>query len=248
MLHEPAGRGGSDHLHRQLHEGDRVTVSWPRNKFRFRSATKYRFIAAGIGITPLMPMLRAAADSEAEWELLYLGRSYSSMAFLHELEMYGDRVRIHPSDENGRVDLHEYLAETTADTLLYCCGPATVIDAVEQASAHWPEGSLHVEHFSPRRSTYSDDDSAFDVEFVNSATTLTVPPHRTILEVAREAGISRLSSCEEGVCGTCETRILTGVVDHRDSVLTDAEQQTDETMMVCVSRAQGGCPRLKLDA
>lgn len=248
VLREADGRGGSEHVHDRVHEGDTVTVSWPRNKFRFREAPQYRFIAAGIGITPVLPMVRAAEAAGADWHLFYLGRHRDSMAFTEELAAYGDRVTVHVSDEIGRADLVEHLTPAESGTLIYCCGPEPVVDAVEKASAHWPTGTLHVERFAPRQVIHTEEDTDFEVEFAASQTTLTVPARQTILEVARDAGITKLSSCEEGVCGTCETRILSGQADHRDSVLTQGEKESDETMMVCVSRAQRGSPRLVVDA
>ncbi|MCK6211800.1 cytochrome P450/oxidoreductase [Georgenia sp. EYE_87] len=247
VLREPASRGGSIFLHDDVRAGSTVTVSWPRNNFRFRDSPRYVFVAGGIGITPILPMIEAAEAQGAEWTLLYGGRTRSSMAFLDELAAYGEKVQVRPQDEHGLLDLGGLLGEVAPDTLIYCCGPEPLLQAVEAASAHWPIGSLHTERFAPRTVARSEPDTEFEVEFAESGVTAMVPPGRSILEVAEEAGISALSSCQEGTCGTCETRIVTGRADHRDSILTPAEQDANATMMICVSRAEKGCPRLVLE-
>lgn len=247
VLHAVAGRGGSAAVHRSLHDGDTVTVSWPRNNFRFAASQKYLFIAGGIGITPILAMIREAERAGADWELMYGGRTRSSMAFLDELAAYGSRVTLVPQDSSGLMDLPGLLAPVREDTLIYCCGPEPVLRAVEASSAHWPRGSLRVERFAAKEIELTEPDSAFAVEFAASAVTVEVGSGESILDAAERSGLPVISSCKTGTCGTCETRIVSGRAEHRDSILTPDEQSANETLMICVSRAERGCPKLVLD-
>lgn len=238
VLRETSGRGGSQFVHDELSDGDRVRIRGPRNHFGLVDAPRYLFIAGGIGITPIVPMIAAADEKGADWELLYGGRTRSSMAFHEDLsQKYGDRVTVWPNDEMGLLDLHSVLAQPGDDTAVYCCGPEPLMAAVEQLCAAWPAGSLHVERFSPKEGADSGERLEFDVELAQSGMTLTVPADKSILEVVEDAGIPVLSSCQEGTCGTCETPVLGGVPEHRDSLLSPEEQSANETMMICVSRA-----------
>ena len=246
VLREAQGRGGSQHVHEALHEGAEVDVRGPRNHFELVPSPRYLFIAGGIGITPLLPMLAAAEAAGAEWELHYGGRSRRSMAFLEALEeATGTRVTLHPQDEVGLIDLDRLLGTPRPDTRVYCCGPEPLLQAVERHCADWPVGSLHLERFAPKDVGGPVLTGSFEVELATSGLSLTVPPEKSVLQVVEEAGIAVLSSCQEGTCGTCETPVLGGVVDHRDSLLTPAEQAANDTMFICVSRA--ACPRLVLE-
>jgi len=246
VLREPESRGGSAHVHDALVEGAVVEVRGPRNHFPLVPAPRYVFVAGGIGITPILPMIDAADAAGAEWELHYGGRSRRSMAFLQALEeATGQRVTLHPQDEVGLIDLEALLGAPRPGTLVYCCGPEPLLVAVEQRCAGWPEGSLHLERFAPKDVGEPVLTGAFEVELALSGLSLTVPPEKSVLQVVEEAGIDVLSSCTEGTCGTCETTVLSGEVDHRDSLLTPAEQAANDTMFVCVSRAAG--PRLVLE-
>jgi ferredoxin-NADP reductase len=246
VLREPESRGGSAHVHDALVEGTVVEVRGPRNHFPLVPARRYLFVAGGIGITPILPMIDAADAAGAEWELHYGGRSRRSMAFLQSLEeATGQRVTLHPQDEVGLIDLESLLGTPRPGTLVYCCGPEPLLVAVEQRCAAWPEGSLHVERFAPKDVGEPVLTGAFEVELALSGLSLTVPPEKSVLQVVEEAGIDVLSSCTEGTCGTCETTVLSGEVDHRDSLLTPAEQAVNDTMFICVSRA--ACPRLVLE-
>ncbi|WP_106398255.1 cytochrome P450 [Actinocorallia populi] len=248
VLRETGGRGGSQAIHDTFEVGARVRLGWPRNNFRLVPSPRYVFVAGGIGITPILPMIEKAEAEGAEWELHYGGRTRASMAFLDELAQYGDRVRPVPQDEFGHPDLPGVFAEVRTGALVYACGPEPLLRAVEDALAHWPEGTLHTERFAPRKVVREEPDEAFQVEFARSGVQAEVPAGRSILQVAEENGVTALSSCKEGTCGTCETRILAGSADHRDSILTPAEQAADGTMMICVSRAAKGCTRLVLEA
>ncbi|MEV3913776.1 PDR/VanB family oxidoreductase [Streptomyces canus] len=235
VLREPVGRGGSAHVHEQLGQGDKVRVRGPRNHFALRPAPRYRFIAGGIGITPILPMLAAAEAEGAEWTLLYGGRTRESMAFTEELSRYGDRVTVAPQDETGLLDLPSVLDGAPEGTLVYCCGPGPLLDAVEERC---PAGLLHVERFTPKEQPAAEN-TEFEVELAQTGTTVTVAPDVSVLDAVRASGVEVLFSCTEGTCGTCETDVLDGTPDHRDSVLTDEEREAGETMMICVSRCRG---------
>jgi ferredoxin-NADP reductase len=245
VLREPESRGGSRHVHEELHEGEEVDVRGPRNHFPLVPAPRYVFIAGGIGITPILPMIAAADAAGARWELHYGGRSRRSMAFLESLEQVSGHLTLHPQDEVGLIDLDALLRAPQPDTLVYCCGPEPLLVAVEQRCADWPPGTLHLERFAPKDVGEPVLTGAFEVELSLSGRTLTVPPDRSILSVVEEAGVQVLSSCQEGTCGTCETAVLAGEVDHRDSLLTPDEQAANDTMFICVSRA--ACPKLVLE-
>ncbi|MGP3944877.1 PDR/VanB family oxidoreductase [Streptomyces sp. 6N106] len=249
VLRAPAGRGGSARVHDTLTEGSVVRVRGPRNHFALRPAARYLFIAGGIGITPLLPMTAAAEAAGADWRLLYGGRTRASMAFADQLAArYGGKVRLVPQDEEGLLDLTPYLdAPADPGTLVYCCGPEPLLQVVEEACRGWPDGALRTERFQPRTDAAGAEPAvgAFELVLTRSGLTLTVEPGRSVLRTVEEAGVPVLYSCEEGTCGTCETDVVEGEVDHHDSVLTDEERASGETMMICVSRCRGR--RLVLD-
>jgi cytochrome P450/ferredoxin-NADP reductase len=240
ILRDANGGGGSVFVHDRLRAGEVVRVRGPRNNFKLVDAPRYLFIAGGIGITPILPMIAAAQTASADWHLLYGGRRRASMAFLGELARYGDRVTVAPQDETGLLDLDSLLGTPQPDTLVYCCGPEPLLAAVEERCLAWPHSGsrpLHVERFSARPLTAPVRAEAFEVELARSGLTLTIPVGRSILDVVEEAGAGVLSSCAEGTCGTCETAVLDGLPDHRDSVLTDEERRVGNCMMICVSRS-----------
>ncbi len=237
VLRDPAGGGGSRYVHDQLRAGDTVRVRGPRNNFELADSPRYQFIAGGIGITPILPMVAAAQAASAEWQLLYGGRQRASMAFLDELAHYDGHVTVAPQDETGLLDLDSLLGTPQPGTLVYCCGPEPLLAAVEERCHAWPSRSLHVERFSARPLTAPVRAEAFEVELAQSELTLTIPPDRSILDVVEEAGVGVLSSCAEGTCGTCEAAVLSGLPDHRDSVLTEEERRAGDCMMICVSRS-----------
>ncbi|MEA2308478.1 MAG: hypothetical protein QOI65_764 [Thermoleophilaceae bacterium] len=246
VLRDPNSRGGSARVHDDLREGTRVGVRGPRNHFPLVAVPRYQFIAGGIGITPILTMIEAATAAGAEWELLYGGRERESMAFLDELDAHGERVTLWPQDEHGLLELDVALGTPRDDTLVYCCGPEPLLNAVEASCARWPAGSLHLERFSAKAVTESADAvDAFEVVCQRSGLTVEVGADTTILDAVADAGVDVLASCMEGVCGTCECAVLEGTPDHRDSVLTDEEQGAGALMMICVSRARS--ERLVLD-
>jgi ferredoxin len=168
------------------------------------------------------------------------------MAFCPELARYAaDRVQLRPQDQHGLLDLAEYLGDAQAGALIYACGPEPMLNAVAAASGHWPPRTLRVERFTPVEQDAPARSDSFEVVLARSGLTITVEPGRSILETVEAAGVNVLSSCREGTCGTCETDVLDGLPEHRDSLLTEEERVGNETMFICVSRCQGA--QLTLD-
>jgi cytochrome P450/ferredoxin-NADP reductase len=237
ILRDPGGRGSSLFVHDRLREGDAVRIRGPRNNFPLVTSPRYLFIAGGIGITPILPMIRAAEAAGAEWRLVYGGRARASMAFLEELLTYGDRVSVRPQDETGLLDLAGLLGIPEPATTVYCCGPEPLLQAVEQVCTDWPAGSLHVERFVAKPLSEPVLNEPFEVYLAQSGLTITVAPETSILDAVQDAGVPVLSSCAEGTCGTCETTVLEGEPDHRDSVLDPEARKAGNSMMICVSRS-----------
>jgi ferredoxin-NADP reductase len=246
VLREPDGRGGSAYVHDHLTEGATVTIGGPRNNFPLVPAARYLFVAGGIGITPLLPMLVSAEQLGADWLLLYCGQSRGTMAFLDELAPYGEKVTLAVRDEHGRASLADWLpADAPAGRTVYCCGPAALLDEAHRRCAGWPAGRLRTERFVPKAFTAPQRHTAFEVELRRSNVTVTVTPQRSVLGAITEAGVAVLSSCRQGTCGTCATTVLEGRPEHRDSLLDDEERERGERMFVCVSRSR--TDRLVLD-
>lgn len=245
VLRAPDSRGGSIRVH-ELADGATLRIRGPRNHFPLVTAPRYIFVAGGIGVTPILPMIEEAEAAGADWHLYYGGRTRSSMAYLDDLETHGDRVTVVPQDEAGMLDLAGILGTPSPQTLVYCCGPEPLLAAVEERCSGWPQGTLHLERFAAKAVERDEADEPFELVLQASGVTTTVPADKTVFEVMREEGVSVLGSCLEGICGTCETDVIEGEVDHRDSVLDEEEQASNETMMVCVSRCHG--KRLVLDA
>ncbi|ADJ43807.1 phthalate 4,5-dioxygenase reductase subunit [Amycolatopsis mediterranei S699] len=240
-----AGRGGSAYVHNVLEPGMSLRARGPVSHFEFRPEVPALFVAGGIGITPILPMIEAAEASGTPWRLVYAGRTRASMPFAEELvRRHPGKVELRVSAEGARLDPGRLLEVPVAGTVVYCCGPAGLMDDVEAAMRAWPRGSLCIERFAPKTVPVQAD-VAFEVEFALSGEVLSVPPGKSILDVAEDAGVLVLSSCREGTCGTCETAILDGTAEHRDSILSEDEQTANRTMMICVSRSRGG--KLVLD-
>ena len=247
VLYQPDGRGGSAHVHHELRDGSSVAVRGPRNNFQLVDADRYVFIAGGIGITPLLSMIESVQRTGADWSLVYGGRSSANMAYADDLkQVHGDAVTLVPEDVHGRIDLPGILAGVTPGTAVYVCGPEGLLCAVEEMAAERGiAGQIHLERFTPKTLTDGPVLDNFEVEFVRSGITVSVGPDESILEAARAVGVLAPFSCSEGTCGTCETNIVSGEADHRDSVLSAAEQEENSTMMICISRA--ACPKIQLD-
>ena len=247
VLREPGGRGGSQYVHDELAVGDVVGFGGPRNNFPLVPSERYLFIAGGIGITPLLPMIVQAERLGADWELAYCGRSRASMAFADRLAGHGRRVRLLAAagPAAGRLDVGAELARHDATRKVYCCGPPRLLAGVERAARAWPAGTLRTERFVARELGAPARDTPFEVYLLRSGKSVTVPPGVSVLEAVAAAGSRILSSCRQGLCGTCETAVAAGTPDHRDSILGDDERSGGDCMFVCVSRSLSD--RLVLD-
>lgn len=239
------GRGGSVAMHRAIENGTIIGISEPRNFFPLHEGDHSSlFVAGGIGITPIRMMIAALQEKGRPWELHYCARSPEHAAFHDELAGLGSgRVHTYFS-ETPLLDAGALLAGPPEGTHLYCCGPEGLMRAVETAAAHWPADQVHFEWFTAPLHD-REPAQAFEVELKRSGLVLAVPVDKSILQVLRANGIEAASTCEEGVCGSCETRVLAGEPDHRDVLLSPEEKAANKTMMICVSRARGG--RLILD-
>ncbi|MFT8246105.1 PDR/VanB family oxidoreductase [Roseomonas sp. BN140053] len=237
---EAGGRGGSVGLIDGVQAGDTLDVSVPRNLFELdASAPAFIFVAGGIGITPILSMIRyLTAGGDKPWHLYYLTRSPGLTAFLPELSAaeFAEHVTVHhdEGDPAQAFDLWPVFEEPT-EAHIYCCGPRPLMDAVRDMTGHWDETAVHFEDFGSDLVRPRPDDKPFRIRLAASGAELEVPVGTTILEVLRAHGQRAPSSCESGTCGTCRTRYREGEVDHRDLVLTEGERKT--SLMVCVSRA-----------
>jgi cytochrome P450/ferredoxin-NADP reductase len=240
VLRESDSRGGSAWMHGRVKTGDRLHVSAPRNHFRLDEGAKSLiFIAGGIGITPIVAMARRARELGIDYALHYSGRRRAGMAFVDELAaLHGDRLHLHIQEEGGRNDLAALLREPAPGSQVCACGPPRMLNALTACCAHWPQGSLRVEHFSTTAGKLDPArEHAFEVELSDSGLVVPVRADQTVLAALRAANIDVRSDCEEGLCGTCEVAVLAGKVDHRDLVLTAAERAAGTRMMACCSRA-----------
>jgi ferredoxin-NADP reductase len=232
-------------IHRELRPGVLLSIGVPRNNFPLVASPRYLFVAGGIGITPLLPMMREASRTGAQWSLLFCARRPEETPFLAEARALGGDIALHVSAAGTRLDVASRLADVPADTVLYCCGPESLMLAVEAATSHWPEGCVRFEWFTPRGRPADEESGSFQLVCAQSGVTLTISERQSVLDALNQAGVTVASSCEQGICGTCECRIVEGEADHRDSILSSAERAANQTMMVCVSRAK--TPRLVLD-
>ncbi len=246
-----AGRGGSLFIHQALRRGATLAINPPRNGFPLdTSAASYLFLAGGIGITPILAMIRWCEANARPWRLAYAVRSAQRAAFLETLStLDGGSVHLHADDrEAGVFDPTAWLAGAPPGEHVYCCGPTPMMAAVKAAAAHRDPQTVHFEYFAAptdEQAARQASAKAFTIELKRSGLRLDVPADRTILDILEQNGIKVVTSCREGTCRTCETAVCEGGVDHRDYCLTPQEQETGNTMMVCVSRAKG--ERLVLD-
>ncbi|MDQ1129661.1 PDR/VanB family oxidoreductase [Microbacterium sp. SORGH_AS_0888] len=237
VLREPEGGGGSIRIHEGTRAGQLVRVSEPRELFGFSPAARMVFVAGGIGITPILPMIAAAEAAGADWALHYAGREPATMAFGAELEPYGAHVHVYASSAGERMALPAIVADA-AGAVVYACGPGRLLDELERLCGE-AGVELRVERFVNDNVVTMETDHPFEVELSLTGRTVTVAPGESILDKVAEAGASAPSSCRGGTCGTCETFVLEGEPDHRDAVLTAAEREESEVMMICVSRCKG---------
>jgi ferredoxin-NADP reductase len=245
VLRETEGRGGSEYIHSTLQPGDIVEVTAVRNNFTLVDAPSYLFIAAGIGVTPFLPMFETLEQRGEDWRAIYIARSRDALVFADELEIYGDRVEFWPTDERGRMDVAGLVGAAPAGEAVYACGPVALLDAIEEGFPADRMADLHLERFRPRDPEPDRHDAPFEVYLDYSELLLHVPADRSIADVVEEAGVEIETSCREGTCGTCETVVLEGVPEHRDVFLSHAERESNEVMMICCSRSKS--PRLVLD-
>ncbi|MGW0586434.1 PDR/VanB family oxidoreductase [Streptosporangium sp. NPDC002607] len=237
---DPNSRGGSEWIHANVHAGETITVSVPRNNFPLAEDAEHSvLIAGGIGITPMLGMVRRLAALGRDWTLYLAVRARGQAAFLDELARLAggrpDRVRLHVDDENDGafLDIEAVVAAVGDTAHLYCCGPVPMLEAFEKATAGLPPERRHLEYFAGKDDVATE--GGFEVELTRTGITLTIPEGSTILDAVLEAGVDMPYSCGEGVCGSCETRVISGTPDHRDLILTDQEREAGETMMICCS-------------
>lgn len=244
VLLEPDGEGGSRHIHAALFPGALVRVSTPRNLFELSEGSPLVFVAGGIGITPILPMLGWAQENGIDWSLHYAGRSAGSMAFSGELETYTGRAKLYAADVGDRMRAYDIVRDAQG-AVLYACGPNKLLDELQEAADHFGR-DLRVERFVNGNIITVASDQTFSVELSESKLILDVHPGESILEVVSAAGVPVPSSCRGGTCGTCETFVLAGRPDHRDAILNSKEREESEVMMICVSRSAGGSLTLEL--
>lgn len=243
----PNGGGGSIEVHDDLVPGSEILVKGPHNAFAFAApghgstADHVHFVAAGIGITPILPMVRLAHRLGLNWTMTYTGRSRESLPFLEELESLGSRVTVRTDDVDGIPDASELLANITPTTAIYCCGPVPLIGALREHVRAQPEVEFHFERFSAPPVV---DGTDFDIELARTGDVITVPADRSALDVIREYRPDIAYSCQQGFCGTCRVAVQGGRPDHRDTALTPDEREQG-SMLICVSRSRGD--RLVLD-
>ncbi len=238
FMREADGRGGSESLIRDAVEGSEVPVSAPANNFALaKSSAGYLFIAGGIGITPIMAMIRQLTATAGRFKLYYCTRTPAATAFRDELTAPALRgkVKIHHDDGDPANSLDLWPVVEEPHGHLYCCGPRGLMQAVRDMTGHWSPSAVHFEAFTEAAEA-KPDDKQFTVRLARTGETIEVPVGQTILEALRDHGLDVPSSCESGTCGTCRTRLISGEADHRDLVLADFERASN--IMVCVSRAR----------
>ena len=243
-----ASRGGSSYVHGNIRTGAQLKISVPRNNFPLDgNATSFLFIAGGIGITPIMAMVRWCVTNAKPWRLIYAARSRQRAAFYEELCALGrDLVHFHFDDEAGRVfDAAQAIASWTEGECVYCCGPDPLMTAVKDLTADFPNGVVRFEWFTAPQSEDLEEPNSFIVRLERSAVEFEVPEQKSILEVLEENGFEIPFSCREGLCGTCVTNVCSGEPDHRDYVLSDEERASGKMMTICCSRSKS--PLLTLD-
>lgn len=251
VLRDPASRGGSQAVHELVKEGDVLTISAPRNHFGLaHEAKKHLLLAGGIGVTPILCMAERLANTGADFEMHYATRAPERTAFRQRIAgaAYASRVQFHydNGDAAQKLDLPKLLGQPQAGTHLYVCGPKGFMDAVLNTAraAGWPEAQIHYEFFGAEVAK-SDSDASFEIKLASSGRIVMVPKDQSVVQALAAAGVDVMISCEQGVCGTCLTRVLEGVPDHKDSYLTPEEQAANDQFTPCCSRSK--TPQLVLD-
>lgn len=243
VLREPVGRGGSAYMHDRLAVGDCIDTSLPRNAFPLKESAPFSvLLAGGIGITPILSMAHRLSALGRDFVFHYGARSLSRMAFRDELlvSAFADKMRFYLDDgpAEQKLDLAAQLARRPAGAHLYACGPAGFLDVVIAAARNdWPPEAVHREYFANATNVASAGDRPFRVTLAGDGRSFDVAPGRSIVEVLGKHGVEIPVSCEQGICGTCVTRVVSGVPDHRDLVLTDRQRAAGDSMTPCCSRA-----------
>jgi ferredoxin-NADP reductase len=246
VLREDQSRGGSIEVHDDIQVGTELIVRGPKNHFKLEPGALTVFMAGGIGITPLLPMMRSLSKQGKPWVLHYGGKSLAALAYLDALQlMEGNEISIYLKNETRRIPVSDIVSTLSTDDVIYVCGPESMISEVEQVGAY---AGIRVclERFGPAPGEKPEvGGDSFEVELAKSARTLTVPADTRLIDIVRTVVPSVPFSCEEGYCGSCETGVLEGVPDHRDSILSPEEKANNDCMMICVGRSK--TPRLVLD-
>lgn len=241
---EAGSKGGSAYVHDRLRVGDVVEVSEPRNHFGLVAhAGPSLLIAGGIGITPLLPMAKALARDGSPWRLHYAIRDTALVPFARELRQWGDQVQMHCSRAAGRIDMASLVADAEPGTHFYCCGPAGMLDAFAETTRHIEPDRVHMERFGA--ATPPRDANSFEIQLAKRGQRVVVGPDVSTLDALLNAGVNVDYSCRQGICGSCEVRVLDGIPEHLDEILTEAERASNKTMMACCSRSRS--PTLVLD-
>lgn len=246
VLHDRASRGGSRYVHEQLRVGGTIEISSPRNNFALsEQANQSVLVAGGIGITPLWCMLQKLVQEGQSVRLFYCARNRSEAAFVPEIQALCNSNNIpcyfHFDQEQGAAPkLQTLLAGLGKENHYYCCGPTPMLAAFEEACQVLGYEHVHIERFAAIPQVQTSADDAFELRLAKSGQTIHVPADMSILDALLEAGVMIEHSCKEGVCGSCETRILEGEADHRDGVLSKKEREAGQSLMVCVSRCKRG--------
>ena len=242
----PESRGGSSFVHNKLAEGDELEVSEPRALFGIDpSASEHVFIAGGIGITPIMSMVRWCIANDKPWKLLYCVRSRARAAYAWTLAPYGERVKLHADQESATpADLAGWIGSAGPGAHVYCCGPEGLMNAVASVAeqAGIPKAAAHSERFAPPKAKATDEEApagSFSVTLKRSGQIILVKAEQSMLEALEDAGQCIPHSCREGMCRSCELPLLEGEADHRDYVLSDEERAAHTCILPCVSRARG---------
>lgn len=251
---DPGGRGGSMRMHDFVTVGSRLTISAPRNHFPLNEAASHSvFVAGGIGVTPLLAMARRMEALGQKWDFYFCARTPEKAPFLREIDELASlsphgtlHVVFDGVPGAASLDLSEVRGRHGVNADYYCCGPTPLMDAFTATLADLPPERIHIEYFKAPKSDESAAAKAFTVTLARRGKSFVVPPDKTILEVLKENGVPVLSSCREGICGTCETAVIQGEPDHRDHVLSPEERASNRTTMICISRCMGEALTLDL--
>lgn len=257
VLNDRNSRGGSRYVHEQLRVGQVIEISAARNHFRLNESAEHSvLLAGGIGVTPIYAMLKRLLALGRSVELIYCARNRNEAAYVTSIEALAGSssagkaplsIRLHFDDEQGVApDLEQLLAGRSLDTHFYCCGPGPMLDAFQKVCETLGQNRVHLERFAAAREAPQAVAGTYCVELRKSGKTVQVPPGISLLDVLLQAGLEPDFSCREGVCGACETKVLSGEVDHRDQILSKQEKAANKSMMICVSGCSSGT--LVLDA